>query len=54
MAFFDKTQPLGLPKGSVRSLLALGLISAFVLGNIPLEVAVLVLAFYFDARKNSE
>ncbi|MFO7904522.1 MAG: hypothetical protein R6U98_17800 [Pirellulaceae bacterium] len=30
MTFFDSTQPLGIPKGSVRAILALGLTAAYV------------------------
>lgn len=50
MSFFDKSQPLGLPKGSVRSILALGLSAAFVAGLIPIEVAMAIVGFYFGSR----
>lgn len=43
-------QPLWLPQGSVRSILALGVIGAFIAGLIDQEVALLVLGVYFGAR----
>lgn len=43
-------QPLWLPEGSIRSILALGIVGAFVAGVAPIEVATLVLGFYFGQR----
>ncbi len=42
-----KDQPLWLPPGSVRATLALGVVGAFIAGLVELEVATLVLGFYF-------
>ena len=46
----QEEQPLWLPAGSVRSLLALGVIGAYVAGLVEIELATLVLGFYFGAR----
>lgn len=46
-------QPLYMPEGSVRSILALGVVGAFVAGLVEIEVATLVLGFYFAARTGS-
>ena len=43
-------QPLYLPEGSIRAILALGLTAAFVFADVPLEVALLVLGVYFGSR----
>ena len=43
-------QPLYLPEGSIRSLIALGIVGAFVAGQVPIEFATLVLGFYFGQR----
>ncbi len=43
-------QPLWLPEGSIRSILALGIVGAFVAGGAPIEIATLVLGFYFGQR----
>ncbi len=43
-------QPLWLPEGSIRSILALGVVGAFATGYIPVELATLVLGFYFGQR----
>ncbi len=43
-------QPLWLPEGSIRSLLALGVVGAFAAGVVPVELATLVLGFYFGQR----
>lgn len=40
-------QPLWMPRGSVRSILALAVVASFIAGLIPIEVATLVLGFYF-------
>ncbi len=47
-------QPLWLPQGSVRATLALGVVGAFVAGLVPIEVATLVLGFYFGVRPSGE
>lgn len=44
-------QPLYLPAGSIRSILALAVVTAFIIGVAPIEVATLVLGFYFAARQ---
>ena len=43
-------QPLGLPQGSVRAILALGIVGAFVAGYVEIEVATLILGTYFGYR----
>ncbi len=43
-------QPLGLPQGSVRAVLALGIVAAFVAGLVEIEVATLILGTYFGYR----
>ena len=43
-------QPLYLPAGSVRSILALAVVGSFIGGLIPIEIAALVLGFYFADR----
>lgn len=49
--FINPTQPLGLPEGSVRALLALGVIGAYIAGSLQeLEIVTLVLGFYFGTR----
>lgn len=45
-------QPLYMPQGSVRSVLALAVVGAFIAGLVPIEVATLVLGFYFAARQS--
>jgi hypothetical protein len=47
-------QPLGLPQGSVRAVLALGIVAAFVAGLVEIEVATLILGTYFGIRPNGE
>ena len=47
MSLLQKDQPLYLPAGSVRSIIALGIVSAYIFGLIANEVALLVLGFYF-------
>lgn len=49
MFFNDK--PLYLPQGSVRAVLALSVIGAFIAGLVGLEVATLVLGAYFGVRQ---
>jgi hypothetical protein len=43
-------QPLWLPEGSIRSILALGVVGAFIGGLVTIEMATLVLGFYFGQR----
>lgn len=43
-------QPLWLPEGSIRSIIALGIVGAFAAGYVPVEIATLVLGFYFGQR----
>lgn len=56
MQLFDRTQPLWLPAGSVRALLALFVVLAYLVGLAsgwpvpPPEIITLVLGFYFGAR----
>ena len=47
-------QPLWLPQGSVRAVLALSVVAAFVASLVPIEVATLVLGFYFGVRPSGE
>ena len=44
--------PLYLPEGSIRSVLALSVVGAFIGGLVDLEVALLVLGFYFADRSS--
>ncbi len=44
-------KPLYLPEGSVRAILALGLVGAYIFGAIAeLEIVTLALGFYFGKR----
>ncbi len=44
-------QPLWLPQGSVRAIIALLIVAVFAFGTaVPIEVATLVLGFYFGQR----
>lgn len=46
--------PLWMPPGSVRSLIALGVVGAYVIGWITeLEIVTLVLGFYFGTREHT-
>ena len=47
---WDISQPLWLPRGSVRAILALSVIAAFICGLIEPDTALLVLGFYFGSR----
>lgn len=50
----NNTQPLWLPEGSVRALLALAIIAAFIGGLLDqLEIVTLVLGFYFGSRNSA-
>lgn len=42
--------PLWLPEGSVRAIIALAIVGAFIVEAVPIEVATLVLGFYFGVR----
>jgi hypothetical protein len=46
-------QPLWLPQGSVRAILALSVVGAFFAGLVDMEVALLVLGSYFVGRANA-
>lgn len=52
--FLQPDQPLGLPAGSVRSIIALGTVGAFISGVIEQDVALLVLGFYFGSRNGAQ
>lgn len=62
MSFFNAQEPLGLPKGSVRALLALGLVAAaiggFAMKMIPgdqfVQLVTMAAAFYFLDKRNGE
>lgn len=45
-------QPLYLPEGSIRSLLAIAVVGGFMGSLVPIEVATLVLGFYFGVRQD--
>ncbi len=45
-------QPLYLPQGSIRSILALSVVGAFIVGQVPIEIATLILGFYFGVRQD--
>jgi hypothetical protein len=48
---FDKTQPLGLPKGSVRALIALGVVTGALAGLAGAkELALMIVGFYFGSK----
>ena len=49
----NTSTPLYLPEGSIRAVIALGLCGAFIAGAVDLEVALLVLGFYFGSRASS-
>ena len=46
----DNQEPLWMPKGSVRAIIALTVVAAYIAGLIDLELAGVVVAFYFAAR----
>jgi len=54
MSIFDPTQPLWLPTGSVRALLAIVLTAAFIAGLVDRDVLLLVVGFYFAHRTKTE
>ncbi len=43
-------QPLGLPQGSVRAVLALMIVGSFIYSAVPIELVTLVVGFYFGQR----
>lgn len=43
-------KPLWMPAGSVRSLIALSVVAAFIAGLIEKDVVLMVLGFYFATR----
>lgn len=47
-------QPLYMPEGSVRSLLALGVLGGYFAGLVSDDVLLLVLGVYFGGRLGSE
>ena len=47
-------QPLYMPPGSIRGLLALSLVGGFMADLVPIEVVTLVLGFYFGVRQTGE
>lgn len=47
-------QPLWLPQGSIRSLIAIAIVGAYIAAWVPIEVATLVLGFYFGARTSED
>lgn len=47
---FRSDQPLYLPKGSVRSILALAIVAAYFVGAVSEEIVLLVLGSYFVGR----
>jgi RsiW-degrading membrane proteinase PrsW (M82 family) len=51
----ESKPPLWMPQGSVRSLLALAVVGAFIAGFIEeLELVMLVLGFYFADRTSGK
>lgn len=52
-ALLQTEHPLYLPEGSVRAILALTIVAAFVAGLVAIEVVLLVLGFYFGQKVNS-
>lgn len=50
MINLDRHSPLWLPPGSVRSILALAIVGAYIAGQVSSEVALAVVGFYFGAR----
>jgi hypothetical protein len=51
MGLLTNKTPLFLPEGSVRSVLALGVVGAYIAGAVDADTAILVLGFYFLTRK---
>ena len=50
MSILNPDKPLWLPDGSVRAILALGIVAAFIAGLIDAEYATLVVGVYFGSR----
>ena len=54
MSYLQTDQPLYLPEGSVRAVIALGVVGAYIFGALDqLEVVALVLGFYFGQKVQS-
>lgn len=54
MSLLQKDQPLYLPKGSIRGILALFVTGAYIVGAFTeLELVTLVLGFYFGERSSA-
>ena len=51
MSLFTNKTPLFLPEGSVRGILALSVVGAFIVNAVDADTAILVLGFYFLTRK---
>lgn len=54
---FNKSQPLWLPRGSVRAILAIALVAAVIVGtggDVIETLATAVVAFYFGAKVGAE
>ena len=50
----NENQPLWLPEGSVRAIIALAVVAAFLFGQITqLEIVTLILGFYFGQKVTS-
>lgn len=52
MALLQIDQPLYLPEGSVRSIIALALVGSFIAGLIDIELAGIAVGFYFGSKQN--
>ncbi len=46
--------PLWLPEGSVRAILAIMVVVAFIFGYVEADIALLVLGVYFGGRLNGQ
>lgn len=49
----NKDKPLWLPSGSVRSIIALAIVGAYLVGAVDREVVMLVLGAYFLDRASN-
>lgn len=50
MGLLQTDQPLYLPEGSVRSLVAIAAVGAYIVGAIDETIPLAVIGFYFGAR----
>ena len=51
MSLLQSDQPLYMPEGSVRAVLALGVVGAYLAGFVgDLEIVTLILGFYFGQK----